>query len=137
MTEYEKQAFALHDKGHNCAQSVALPFCEQFGVDTQTAMRALEGFGAGMGGREQACGALSGAVFIAGLKYSDGNVEAPASKKQTYAVSQALCEAFVKACGSAQCAAIKGAMTGKPLKSCAECIALGVRLVSDMLNEEE
>ena len=84
MTKQE-QANALHEKGFNCAQAVALPFCEELGMPRQAAMKALEGFGAGMGNREQTCGALSGAIFVAGLKHSDGNLEAPASKAATYA----------------------------------------------------
>lgn len=124
-----EQAHALHSKGLNCAQSVALPFCEELGMDTATAMKALEGFGAGMGGRDQTCGALSGAIFVAGLKHSDGNVEAPSTKKETYAVCAALCEKFCAACGgTARCASIKGEQTGKALKSCVDCISLGVEL---------
>ncbi len=128
LTEKLQQAAALHAQGFNCAQSVALPFCDELGIDRKLAMRALEGFGAGMGGMQQTCGALSGAVFVAGLKHSDGNLEAPASKKATYAVCRQLSERFVAACGSGVCAQIKGIDSGKPLCSCDACIALGVRL---------
>ncbi len=122
------QAQALHEKGHNCAQSVALPFCEQLGVEPAVAMKALEGFGAGMGGRDQTCGALSGAIFVAGLAHSDGNLESPTSKKNTYAVCKALCEEFTAACGgTARCATIKGE-DGEVRLPCADCIELGVKL---------
>ena len=84
MEKKIQEAARLHQQGFNCAQAVALPFCEELGMDRAAAMRALEGFGAGMGGRTMACGALSGAVFVAGLKHSDGNLEAPASKQRTY-----------------------------------------------------
>lgn len=125
LQEKLEQARAYHEKGHNCAQSVALPFCEQLGMDQKTAMKAMEGFGAGMGGREQTCGALSGAVFVAGLVHSDGNVDAPSSKQDTYAVAAKLCETFCAACnGTAQCAAIKQ----QQYVSCDQCIELGVRL---------
>ena len=49
MTEKQQSAKALHDKGFNCAQAVALPFCEELGMPQQLAMKAMEGFGAGMG----------------------------------------------------------------------------------------
>lgn len=118
----------LHQKGFNCAQAVALPFCKELGMDEQAAMRALEGFGAGMGGMQLTCGALSGAVFVAGLKHSDGNLDAPASKRQTYGVCKQLCEEFIARCGSSVCAQLKGIATGTPLTSCAECIECGVEL---------
>ncbi len=129
VEEKIKQAHAFHEKGHNCAQSVALPFCEELGIDPKTAMCALEGFGAGMGGRDQTCGALSGVVFVAGLKHSDGNLDAPSTKKETYAVCQELVEEFKSACGgTARCATIKGGEDGNVRLSCADCITLGVKL---------
>ncbi len=122
------QALALHDKGFNCAQAVGMPFAEALGMPMDLAAKALEGFGAGMGGREQACGALSGAIFVAGLKLADGNLSAPASKKETYAACKELCDAFTAHCGSAICKEIKA----DEKVSCAECIKQGVRLASEL-----
>ena len=120
-----EQAQDLHGRGHNCAQSVVLPFSEELGLEPQTVMRAMEGFGAGMGGREQTCGALSGAIFVAGLTHSDGNLWAPASKQETYALCKALCEEFTAACGgSAVCSVIKR----EGCVSCQRCIERGVEL---------
>ena len=129
------EAEHLHEQGFNCAQAVALPFCEELGMDRAAAMRALEGFGAGMGGRMMACGALSGAVFVAGLKHSDGNVEAPASKQRTYAACKSLCEAFVEQCGASACEDILGLKTGEALIECSRCIEIGVRLACQTLAE--
>ena len=126
MTKKE-EAKAYHDKGFNCAQAVALPFCEELGMPKQAAMKALEGFGAGMGDRMQTCGALSGAVFVAGLKHSDGNLEAPASKAATYQHCSKICRAFEAKCGSTICREIKE----RNHISCGECIALGVELAEE------
>ena len=128
MKDRKQEAKAYHEKGFNCAQSVALPFCEELGMSKQAAMRALEGFGAGMGDREQTCGALSGAVFVAGLKHSDGNLEAPASKSATYAVCGKTCQAFTEKCGSTVCKEIKE----KAYLTCGECISLGVELAEEI-----
>ena len=40
-TKVEK-ALELHDKGYNCAQAVACSFCEEFGVDQETALEILK-----------------------------------------------------------------------------------------------
>lgn len=124
------EAAALHRRGFNCAQSVALPFCEELGLDAALIKRAAEGFGAGMGDREQTCGALSGAVLVAGLKHADS--EDPESKKTTYAVCARMSEAFAKHCGASICADIKG-RDGTPTCSCEECIRIGVQLAEEAL----
>ena len=67
MTRKEK-AIELHDKGFNCAQAVACAFAEETGIPEETLFAACEGFGLGMGGMAATCGAVSGAVMLAGLK---------------------------------------------------------------------
>ena len=56
------KATELHHKGFNCAQAVVMAYCDLFDMDQKTAMRAAEGFGAGMGcscktkyGRKRIC----------------------------------------------------------------------------------
>ena len=128
-------AKAYHDQGYNCAQAVALPFCEEMGLDAAIVKRATEGFGAGMGGRTQTCGALSGAVFVAGMLCA--SPDDPTSKMDTYQVCAKMSEAFVAHCGGGVCATIKGLDGGEMLCSCNECIAHGVKLVEEMLAKAE
>ncbi len=129
------QAKDYHEQGYNCAQAVALSFCEELGLEPTLVKRATEGFGGGMGGRTQTCGALSGAVFAAGLLCASPTD--PASKKDTYEVCASFSERFVQECGSGVCAEIKGLSgRGKPLYSCEDCIACGVRLVAEYLQSK-
>ena len=102
-----KKTIELHDKGYNCAQAVACAYCDLVGMDEQTALRATEAFGAGMGGMQATCGAVSGAVFLAGLKNADGVVEAPKSKAATYKLSKTIVEAFQKKHGTTVCCELK------------------------------
>ena len=132
MNKKTQIALELHKKGFNCAQSVALPFCEELGVDPSVISRAAEGFGGGMGGFELTCGALSGAVMVAGLKFADGDLEAPKSKPETYSVAKELGKKFERECGSTLCPVIKGLRDGVVLKSCDDCIALGIKLAEDL-----
>ncbi len=134
MIKTEK-ALEFHKKGFNCAQSVALPFCEELGLDPILVAKGMEGFGAGMGGYNLTCGALSGAVYIASIINSDGNMEKPSSKRDTYAICKNICENFKKECGSHFCGEIKGISNGTPLKSCDECIACAVKLAENILKK--
>ncbi len=135
MTKSE-MALEFHKKGFNCAQSVALPFAEELGLNPTILSKSLEGFGAGMGGFELTCGALSAAVYLAGIKFADGNLDAPSSKRNTYAVCKELGKEFKAECGSVICGEIKGINSGKTLKSCNDCILCGVKLVENMLKEK-
>lgn len=132
MNKYE-YAQELHGRGCNCAQSVVCAFAKELGTDEKTLMRVAEGFGLGCGGMQGMCGALSGAVMVAGLRYADGNIEAPKTKKNTYAVAKQLCEAFQNECGALLCHEIKGVETGKVLMPCPKCIDVGVRLAEEIL----
>ena len=131
MSDKTEKALELHGKGFNCAQSVALPFCSELGVDPAVISRAAEGFGGGMGGYELICGALSGAIMVAGLKMADGNLEAPSSKRSTYAVADDIGKKFTALCGSNMCPVIKGLKGGQVLKSCNDCIKIGVMLAEE------
>ena len=128
MSDKISKALELHNKGFNCAQSV-----DELGVDPSVISRATEGFGGGMGGFELTCGALSGAVMVVGLKFADGNLEAPKSKAQTYAVAKEIGKKFETECGSTLCPVIKGLRGGEVLKSCNDCIALGIRLAEEAI----
>ena len=128
-----EMAMEYHNQGYNCAQAVALPFCEEMGLDAALVKKATVGFGAGMGGRTQTCGALSGAVFAAGMLNADA--ANPTSKMDTYKVCGEMSKSFVDHCGSGVCEVIKGLTGGEMLCSCNECIACGVKLVENLINK--
>ena len=85
----QAQAAEYHARGFNCAQAVACTLAPAVGLDPQTAFTLTEGFGAGMGGMTETCGAISGAVAIMGFVMSDG-MENPKTKGQTYKLSRDL-----------------------------------------------
>lgn len=126
-------AIALHDKKFNCCQAVACAFAEEVGIDEATLFKIGEGFGLGMGCMEGTCGALSGAIMLAGLKNSDGNTSAPATKADTYKLSKELLQKFVEKTGSSACKELKGVETGKMLCSCPDCIKIGVEVAQEVL----
>ncbi|MCI7685706.1 MAG: C-GCAxxG-C-C family protein [Clostridiales bacterium] len=132
MTNQERAA-RLHGNGYNCCQAVLLTFCNELGVDPVTAFKIGEGFGLGMGGMENTCGALSGAIMLAGLKNSDGDLDHPKTKAGTYRISRELTEAFKEKTGALVCRDLKGIDTGKVLCSCPRCIDSAVQIVEEIL----
>ena len=79
------EALACFNDGFNCAQSVASSHCEELGMDKKNALKASCGFGGGMGRLQETCGAVSGAIFLIGLKYGKLEKEDEEAKEKTYA----------------------------------------------------
>ncbi|MDD5823450.1 MAG: C-GCAxxG-C-C family protein [Firmicutes bacterium] len=122
-----------HEAGYNCAQAVACSFAEEIGMDENTLYRVCEGFGGGLGCAKGQCGALSGAVVLAGLKNA-GGVDAPGQTKgATTKLSAAMLNIFVERAGALICKDIKTGNDGKPITSCADCISIAVDAVQEVL----
>ena len=132
MTKKEL-AISLHDQKYNCAQSVACAFAEDLNIDPQILFKVCEGFGLGMGCMNGTCGAISGAMTLLGLKNSDGNLNSPATKAQTYQLSKEILQKFEAKNGAPICRDLKGIETGKVLRSCPGCIEDAVELVQEIL----
>ena len=132
MTKKEL-AIALHDKKYNCAQAVACAFAEEVDMDMEAIFCMMEGFGLGMGGTMGTCGAISGAVALAGLKNSDGNLDDPKTKAATYQLSKEIVAKFEAKNGGTLCKDLKGIETGTPLRSCPDCIMDAVEIVQEVL----
>lgn len=126
-------AIAKHDIKFNCAQAVACSFAKEVGVPEEILFKANEGFGLGMGGMEGICGALSGAVMLAGFKNSDGNLENPGTKVDTYKLSKEMVRSFEEKTGGTICKQLKGIETGQVLCSCPDCICKGIEVVEEVL----
>lgn len=122
MSDRIAKALANHDKNFNCCQSVACAYCDLVGVDEETMFKAAEAFGLGMGGMEGTCGAIAGAVLLAGFKNSSANLEHPDSKGQTYKLSAAIVKEFLEKNGATACRDLKGRDSGVILRTCPGCI---------------
>ena len=133
MSERIKLADELHRKGYSCSQSVAVACADLVDVPKEILFKAAEGFGAGMGTMDGVCGALTGALLIAGLKNSTANFAAPKSKASTMKLSKAMLTSFREKCGALICRDLKGVDTGKMICSCPDCIKHGVEVVEEEL----
>lgn len=108
MSTKGEQAFTLFHEGYNCCQAVVGAYCQDYGLDMESAMRLTSSLGAGMGRMRLVCGAVSGMFLVAGWKYGSANPKDAAAKGAQYARIQALAKAFEEENGSIICAELLG-----------------------------
>lgn len=94
--EYSKRARDLFRNGYNCAQSVFCSFCEETGMDFDTALKLSSSFGGGMGRLREVCGAVSAMFMIEGLKFGYIEPNNDDIKGAHYARIQKLADEFKK-----------------------------------------
>lgn len=133
MSTRVAKALSNHKKKYNCSQAVACAFCDQVGVDEETMFKLTEGFGLGMGCMDGTCGAVSGAIVLAGMCNSTGNLETPNSKADTYKLSKQIVQAFIEKNQSIVCKDLKGVETNQILRSCDGCIEDAARIAEEIL----
>ena len=98
-TEKAKELFL---EGYNCAQAIVGAFCDEVGLDFDTAMRLSSSFGAGMGRLREVCGTVSGVFMLAGLKYGYSTSDRE-SKANHYRLIQSIAKRFKDRNGSIIC----------------------------------
>ena len=102
MTHSEKAA-QLFLQGYNCAQAVAVAFCDVTGLEPDFAAKISSGFGGGMGRLREVCGAVSGMFMVLSHLYGYDDPNADQEKKQLYAQVQELGNKFRDMNGSIIC----------------------------------
>ena len=127
MTIEERAARAVELKaGCNCAQAVVLSYADKLPLEEETLKKLAAGYGGGMGCMEGTCGALVGAVMVAGM-LTDG--------QGTGRYARALLLGFRERCGATICKDLKGVETGKVLCPCTECVRNAVLAAGAALGE--
>jgi len=90
-------------EGFNCAQTVVYSFCDDLQFEKNTALKIACGFGAGMGRKEEVCGAVSGGIIVLGTKYGRGEQDERSATELTYAKTRELMNHFAKKHGTFIC----------------------------------
>lgn len=102
MSERVEKAKELFKSGYNCSQAVLGVFCEELGLDFETAMKIASSFGAGMGRMREVCGTVSGMFMVAGLAFTSAS-DSPVEKGEHYKRIQELAKRFKDKNGSIIC----------------------------------
>ena len=100
---HPEKAAELFLQGYNCAQSVAVAFCDVTGLDENFTAKMVSAFGGGMGRLREVCGAVSGMFFVLGHLYGYDTPGDDREKKQLYARVQELAAKFRERNGSIVC----------------------------------
>lgn len=95
-------------KGYNCAQAVAVAYCDVLGLDEKTAARLASGFGGGMGRMREVCGSFSGAVMVINALYGYSDPKAGAEKTELYELIRSFADKFKAETGSIICKELLG-----------------------------
>jgi C_GCAxxG_C_C family probable redox protein len=95
-------------EGYNCAQAVLYASCDRLPLEKDAALRLACGLGAGMGRKEEVCGAVSGGILALGLRYGRGEKEDRSRTETTYAKTRELMDRFAAKHGSCICRDLLG-----------------------------
>ena len=133
---YVEKAMENHDKGYNCAQAVFCAFSELLGLDEVTAYKISEGFGGGMGGLHDTCGAVTGAYMVISMKNSSGVLGDKSTRAASYGEIKEISRKFKELNGSYMCRDLKGSNGGPALRSCHGCVEDAARLTAELLGVE-
>ena len=101
--DHGMKAAELFMNDYNCAQAIAVAFCDMTGLDEKFSAKMASSFGGGMGRQREVCGAVSGMLMVAGLLYGYDTPGDDTVKMAHYALVQELCGQFRKEVGSIVC----------------------------------
>ena len=140
------KAAELFLSGYNCAQSVAVAFCDVTGLTESQAAKMSSAFGGGMGRMREVCGAVSGMLMVLSYLYGYDTPGDDVSKKVLYTQVQELAGAFREENGSIICREILKNPPSDPnptprtadfyaRRPCAKMVMTAGRLLDQFLEE--
>lgn len=144
--DHREKAAELFLQGYNCAQSVAVAFCDVTGLTPEFAARMASSFGGGMGRMREACGTVSGMLMVLGLLYGYEVPGDDSEKRAQYRVVQELAAKFREQEGSIICRELLKNPASDPnptprsaefyqKRPCARLVMLSAGILDDYINE--
>lgn len=107
-----EKASLVFSKGFNCAQSVLFSHGKEFFKNDEYALKLASGFGGGICGRGQTCGAVTGALMVLGLHFGYSSVENPSEKERALKIKNEFLETFDNRFNGLDCRQLLGADIG-------------------------
>lgn len=148
MDTFSDAAVAKFSSGYNCAQSVLWAVAPRLNLDSEIALKIACGLGAGMGRRQETCGAVTGGILALGLQFGRGDAQDRTATEATYSKVQELMRRFEVAHGSCNCRQLLGGCdlateAGRAEfkrqdlfnKICVPCVGTVCGILEDLLKE--
>lgn len=137
----DKKEIALEKfyNGCNCAQAVVCTYANELNLDEESAYRISEGFGSGIPGLQNLCGACSGMIMVTSLQNCEKkDIENP-SRPKTYAKVREVVKEFENRMGSAECKVLLKTKDNTLIKGkragCAECVKCACDIIESNLRQ--
>lgn len=92
----------------DCSQAILSAWCEDYGLDKETALKLSCGLAAGMARLGHTCGAVTGAYLVISLKYGKYKPGDAEAKEKTFSLIQEFNDKFIEKNGSTNCEEILG-----------------------------
>ncbi len=142
-----QKAADLFEKGYNCAQAVAVAFCDLTGQTEKEAAMMASSFGGGLGRQREICGAVSGMALVLGILEGYHDPADQEGKAAQYQLIQQLSNEFRQEAGSILCRDILKDPDATPTPSartpayyasrpCARMVYLAADILEEHLNKK-
>ena len=131
--------------GYNCAQAVLCAFCAEASLSENAALKIATGLGAGMGRKQEVCGAVTGGILVLGLRHGRDSTGDRSAAELTYLKTRELMDRFAARHGSCLCRELlqgydlgteEGQRRAKAddvvNKVCRPCVQTVVKILEDM-----
>ncbi len=113
MSNRTQKAKELFLQGYTCSQTVLMTFAEDIGLSESVAAKISCGFGGGMGGLRNVCGAVTGMFMAANMLYGFETPLDPDHKTRHYATVRELATAFTNEFETLICKDLLASLPGK------------------------
>ena len=139
MKNSVEKAVERFSNGFNCSQAVFSAFAPSLGVEEEAALKLACGFGAGMAGMQNTCGAVTGAFMVIGLKRGKFRAGDDDAKERTYSLIKIFTERFKERQGSIACKDLLGCDIAEAREKnlfdsvCSKAVRDSAELLEDLL----
>jgi|GEM_PF-1359660 len=142
------EAKELFFKSYNCAQSTAVPFAEECGMEKDTMLKACSAFGGGVAGLKEVCGVVMGITMVVGLIENRIDTSDKEAKAEIKGIAQGLIKKFTDINKTINCGELLEDFEKNPLpakegeeyyaeKPCTKLVEDGVRILCDYIEAKQ